>query len=204
MLAIVFSCSAQMGYQPLEDDEKFTESILTKMDKRYEADIKKVKGDFKKEIKEEYKKRYEKLHTKMANGHFHSNPKITGYFDRILNDILEANPVLAKRDIRLLISRYYWPNASCHGEGTIVLNLGLINRLENESQVAFVLCHELAHDYLNHVNKAIRKQVRKLNSKTTKKKLKKIAKSNYNTYEQAEKLLKSLTFDMRKHSRLHE
>lgn len=200
----ISTIQGQVGYQPLLENEDFRTAVLADMEQRFQDDLTKIRGDHKKKIKKHYTTRYEGLRKRMENGHFITDESLNDYFNDILSTIIDANPLLKNKQLRLLISRYTWPNATCHGEGTIVLNLGLISRLENESQLAFVICHELAHDYLNHVNKAIRKNVLKLNSKATKKRLKKIKKGEYNSYEKALKLLNSLTFDQRKHSRLHE
>ncbi len=194
---------SQITYQPLEDDPITKDFISSQMQARMEKDLQKVRGEFDNEIKEAYENRTEKLLTKLNNGHFITNPTFKAYFDDMLAHIVARNPLLKNQKLRLLVSRYYWPNASCQGEGTIVINLGLISRLENESQLCFVLCHELAHQYQNHVNRSIRDYVKKVHGKATSKKLKKIAKGN-NTYEEALELQKSLILDMRLHSREHE
>ncbi len=203
-LSLCILLQAQAPYQPLEDDNDLLDKTLNTMNQRFQKDLASIKGPYKKELKSEYTKRFEGLSNKLKNGHFINNPELNDYFNSILNKIIAVNPSLQNRNLRLLISRYAWPNASCHGEGSIVLNLGLISRLENESQLAFVICHELSHDYFNHVNNAIHTHVKKLYGKETQKKLKKISKSEYRTNEKASKLLQSLVFDMRSHGRMHE
>ena len=204
LLTINGICKAQSPYQPVQDDDAYQQKIINDMKQRFDADLPKLEGKLKRELATAYRKRSKGLYLKVKNGHFITNADLNQYFTEILNHILEKNPFLKDRGLRLLISRYNWPNASCHGEGTIVMNLGLISKLENESQLAFVLCHELAHDYQNHVNTSIHNYVEKVHGKATQKKLKRIAKSEYNTYKHATDLLQSITFNMRSHSRLHE
>ena len=43
------------------------------------------------------------------------------------------------------------PIAVSAGGGVIVVSKGLLRRVTNESQFAFVLAHEIAHDCLNHL-----------------------------------------------------
>lgn len=45
--------------------------------------------------------------------------------------LLAANEIRNEQNIRFLIARSGIPNAACLGDGTIILNLGLISRLEN-------------------------------------------------------------------------
>jgi len=37
----------------------------------------------------------------------------------------------------------------------MVFNIGLFRRLENDDQIAFILCHELAHFTEDHVNESV-------------------------------------------------
>jgi len=203
LLIVISTIHSQNTYQPLEDDTITEDFILSKMQARFELDLDQVEGKFDNEIKEAYQARTRKLQTKLTNGHFITNPAFKVYFDDMLAHIVDRNPLLKNQEFLLLIGRYFWPNASCQGEGTIVINLGLLSRLENESQLCFVLCHELAHQYKNHVNHSIKDFVKKVHGKATNKKLKKIAKGK-NAFDEAIKLQKSLLFDMRLHSRQHE
>ncbi len=187
------------------DSGTFTEHLqLTKM--RFTTDLATVKEKPKlqrPELTSIYTYRYENIKYKYEGSHFYTDTAVTSYFQNILNTILKANPQLPT-DVRLLISRYPWANAVCYGEGTIVFNLDLLAWMENESQVAFVICHELAHYYANHVNQDIHDYVAAMYDPEMQKKLRQIYYSQYNTYEQAMALYKDFTYSDRKHSRLHE
>jgi hypothetical protein len=90
------------------------------------------------------------------------------------------------------------------GDGNIAVNAGLMIYLDNESELVFVLCHELAHYYLDHSGTAIKKYVETVNSDAFQKELKRLSKEQFRVNEQAEKLEKSLVFDSRRHSRSNE
>jgi hypothetical protein len=90
------------------------------------------------------------------------------------------------------------------GEGTIAFNAGLLVYLRNEAELAFVLCHELSHDFLDHGNKAIRQQVETVNSEDFKKELRRLSKQEYRVGQQFEQLVKKLAFGSRRHSRTNE
>ncbi len=90
------------------------------------------------------------------------------------------------------------------GEGTIVFNIGLFTKLQNESQVAFVLCHEIAHYHLRHSQNSIERYVNTINSKEYQEELRRIVKSQYQKGKQLETLARSVTFNNRRHTREHE
>ncbi len=194
---------AQKVYQPLSATSS-SSAVLQAVNKRFQSDLTKLPKKHTKDFKEIYQKRYDNLVRNIKRGLYLEDKTVHNYFNTILQNIINANTDIPFRDIRLLISRSAIPNASCIGEGTLVLNLGLITRLENESQIAFVICHELAHYKRNHVNKAIRKHVNTMNSKKTQKELKRLSKLEFNKYEKGMALLKTLTYDSKRHSRLHE
>ena len=158
----------------------------------------------KKEMIEAYRVRAFNIKQQARHGDFYFEPEITDYFQTIFQNIVSANPVLAPYNLQLLISRYPYPNAYCTGAGTLVFNLELLSWLENESQVAFVICHEIAHHTFGHVNTALTKRIDYLNTRETKKELKKIAKSQTNTNTKATEFLQDFVYEDRRHSRLHE
>ena len=82
--------------------------------------------------------------------------------------------------------------------------MGLFSRLTDESQVAFVLCHEISHYVLQHQEKSIDKYVTAINSAEVQAQLRKIKGSEYRKLEQLQQLVKGLAFDSRRHSRDHE
>src|SRR5436853_5092109 len=76
--------------------------------------------------------------------------------------------------------------------------------LANEAELAFVLCHELAHYYLDHSNKRIKKDIETVNSEEYKQEFKRISKSEYHISEQLEKLITKFAYGSSRHSRENE
>jgi len=76
--------------------------------------------------------------------------------------------------------------------------------LDNEAELVFVLCHELAHYYLDHTTKAIKKYVETVNSEAFQKELKRLAKTEFGVNKQLEELSKSFAFSSRRHNRENE
>ena len=106
---------------------------------------------------------------KVKKGEFIDDDATQQYVDLIFNTIIQNNH-LPERKRRLLVSRDMIANAVCYGEGTFVVTMGLLNKSENESQVAFALAHELAHYELNHVFKKVKQNVEKRTTRNISKK----------------------------------
>jgi hypothetical protein len=82
--------------------------------------------------------------------------------------------------------------------------MGLASRLQNESQLAFVICHEIAHFYLQHSEASINAYVKRINSKEYQNELRDIKNSAYGKRERLEQLTKKYSFDSRRHTRQNE
>ena len=127
-----------------------------------------------------------------------------GYLQSVLQKIIAANDELKGKELRVIFTRDWWPNAYSMGEGTIGINAGLVIFLENEAELVFVLCHELSHYYLQHTQRSIEKYVETVNSDSIQKELKKLSKQEYRVNQRLEELVKLLAFDARHHSRSNE
>ena len=209
---IVFSplCAQQdfqKGYKPFSTDTTTLLQYLYKSKEKLDSDLKSMEKHAK-PVKEEfistYNRRYISLNNRYKNQHFYTDEKLTGYFNNILKEILDVNPEISREDVTLLISRYPVPNAMCLGEGTLIFNISLLRWVNNESQVAFIICHELAHHYFNHVNNAIEKRILTLYSKETQKELKAISQSEYNRNKNALALLQGVLFEGPWHQPQHQ
>lgn len=186
-------------------DAAFRQRLVEAVDLRYQQDLKTLAGrKYKAEIADIFRQRNLAIKESLAENEILTDAAATAYLTTMVQTILQANPQLKKDSLRVLFSRAWWPNAASMGEGTIVFHIGLFNRLENEAQVAFILCHELAHYFLDHGNASIYHYVETTNSDAFQQRLKEIAKSEYNRNSQLEKLGLSFAFNSRRHSRDHE
>lgn len=69
---------------------------------------------------------------------------VNQYLDKIIDNILKDDPEL-RNEIRCYVIRSAEVNAFATSAGVICVNLGLIAQASNESEIAFVLAHEIAH-----------------------------------------------------------
>lgn len=129
---------------------------------------------------------------------------LTGYFNSIVDRIKLNNPALANRRITLLLNRTGIANAANYSAGVIYINLGLISGLNTESEIAFIICHEIAHDLLGHVAMGIKMKTDLLTNSKFKKKLAKLQNQEFNSYKVTEEFLKQEISKFSEHSRENE
>jgi len=193
-----------VGYTPFVIDSLKLVNVKKAVHDAYLKDSASTSGENKKYIINLYRERYQYLEDMFKEKELMANAETDDYLSSLVNEIFKNNPELKKLGTRFLFSKVYWPNAFSTGEGTIVFNIGLFSKLDNESQVVFVLCHELAHLYLDHGNKAILQYVNTVYSDDFQQELKDIKKSRYEKNKQLDNLVKGMTFKSRRHGREHE
>lgn len=191
-------------YSPVKDDADRLKTLQSEIRKQYEKDSLTISGEHKKFILEIYRDRFKGLNELFTTKEPVCSPEVNTYMTGIANEIVNKNPELKKLNPRIFFSRAWWPNAYSTGEGTIVFNIDLFVKLQNESQVAFVLCHELAHLYLDHSNKKINKYISTIYSDDFQEKLKELKKQQYNKKEELDKLEMGFAFKSFRHSREFE
>jgi len=77
------------------------------------------------------------------SGSIYYNDPCTPYVRKVTKKIRDGLPGSEKIDV--FVSRFVSPNAAIWQDGTLIVNIGLLARLENEAQLAFVIAHEIAH-----------------------------------------------------------
>ena len=98
---------------------------------------------------------------------------LSQYLRGIVQNILVKNH-LSTNKYFVFTYRDPMPNASNLSSGVILIHLGLLPKLSNESEIAFIICHEIAHNIKNHVIDGINKKAELLNSKNVEQEMKKI------------------------------
>lgn len=190
-----------MGYNPIPTETPDSNAIKKSLEERFWSDVEPLNGKYKKEYVETYRERFENVKDRLSNGHFMFGDRLNAYLDNIVKEVAAANPELDLKGLRIFVGAYAWGNAASMGEGSLVINIGLLNRLENEAELAFIICHEIAHEIFKHSNEAIRRGIEVLHAQKTQKEIKKIKKSEYGGTEKAIALMKNLLLEGRKHSR---
>ena len=170
----------------------------------YKEELEQLPSKNKKDFQEVYADRWENVKEKFDKQEIYTPAIAQEYLDALVAEIVKANPSLRGLVFHCYFSRSDVPNASYIGEGIILFNMGLFDRLDNESQVAYVLGHEISHFLLHHQENSINKYVTTINSEEVQAQLRKIKGSEYRKREQLQQLVKGVAFDSRRHSRDHE
>jgi predicted Zn-dependent protease len=87
-----------------------------------------------------------------------SNPQVKNPIDSIITHICTANH-LDRKDIKVHILQNAEVNAFALPNDYLVIYSGLIQHVENQEELAGVICHELAHITLKHVMKKLIKEI---------------------------------------------
>jgi Peptidase family M48 len=203
-ITAVATAQLQPGYVFQKDDtllkKKYYEQALKKKSELVASLGKENAADYRKIYDDQFNIIGELLQTSRSV----TSPEAHQYLQSVLQAVILANTELKGLELRVVFSRDWWPNAYSLGDGTIIINAGLMIYLDNEAELVFVLCHELAHYYLNHSGKAIKKYVETINSIEFQEKLKRLSKQQYRVNQELAELAKNILFDSRLHSRNNE
>jgi Zn-dependent protease with chaperone function len=157
----------------------------------------------------EYRDHYRKLAQEAATEVYNSvryaallDPVLEPYVQRVFGRITAANPQLPA--VQLVLSRNPEPNAHAMGNGTVMLNIGLLAHLENEDQLAFILCHELAHVQARHMDSGLRESLTTLHSKELKREVRRIVAEEYNIGSKLKTLALGMSLSSNYHQRKYE
>jgi hypothetical protein len=208
LIGFVICCpvarAQEKDFTPVTENAALLASLLDQYQQRYKDDLGQLPSGNRKDYVEIYNERWKDIQEKFDKQEIYTAAEAQDYLDKLVSVIVKGNPELRNHPFHCYFSRSYIPNAAYIGEGIILFNMGLFDRLTDESQVAFILCHEISHYILRHQEKSIEKYVIAINSPEVQAQLHKIKGSEYHQREQLQSLVKGLTFDSRRHSRDHE
>lgn len=160
-----------------------------------------INGPYRKELKTFYKAKYESSMKLAEYDHYFFHEDWDNYLANISYNIASNNGSYDFSRIQPVFSTYFWPNAYSVGEGTIVINPGIMPHLDNEQQLAFILCHEFAHYILNHTERQYVGILENIDSEEFEREVDNIRNSHYYQNTQIKKLLRSRFYETRKHTR---
>lgn len=199
-LFLVIGLYAQnnLDYTYDNNDKVGLESYFKKIT---ENQINSISGGYKSERKKIYNKQLESLKKQLEDSTFVFNQELTNRVKVVFDEIYRVNPELKDENFRFLFDKTMYPNAGAYGNGLFTINLGLFSLFDTEDEVAFVICHELAHYYLLHIHKKIDNYITVTHSKEIKHKARAIKRKKYGKNTAGLKLLRDLSFNLSEHSR---
>jgi hypothetical protein len=208
LVFLSFICTASSGQSmyepcPLIKKDSLRFKVIEQTADQQLLEYKDRSSRQKKYIKEVFSKRKDFFKESIEKGSFLISSPIEQHCKNLLQLILNSNSQLDK-NIQLFISKNEEPNAFNTGDGNLVINIGLLSKIENDAQLTFIICHELSHQHLNHVNKMMIKKAEKYTDEEYLRAVKKTAKEKYNVRDKIEQLVLPMIFDDRKYSRTEE
>lgn len=126
----------------------------------------------------------------------------TNFIQKIFSEITRANSSYQLNNPNFFIVKNNIPNASSFGFDYYMLYNGLFNLAENEYQIAAVLGHEMAHNYLNHSIEEIKQEASFLID--FKKEIKSIKKQEFIRLIKSQDEIIQKKYDLANQSRLKE
>ena len=135
--------------------------------------------------------------TIIATGELYN--KVNAIFERII----KLNPEIPQNTL-LVLYRSNDFNAFTMGDNIVFVHIGLLSDLKNEAQIALVLCHEIAHNTLHHVEESIVEAIKNETDKSIEKEINGILKTSYGQVSALNALLLPRILESREKSRSHE
>lgn len=111
----------------------------------------KMPADFKKYLRSETKEN-QLLKRLFSNGMIFYGTELNQYVDKIADQLLKDHPDLRAK-MRFYILNSNNVNAFAFSDHIILVSLGLLAQVQNESELAFIISHELIHIVNNHIEK---------------------------------------------------
>lgn len=128
-----------------------------------------------------------------------SDTTIYPFLLSVYEKIASANNL--SKNYSIVLSNWPMMNAVNVDGGVIIFYAPLLSRLKNESQVAAIMCHEIAHGELNHIQKGLKAKLDAYYDKEFQKELSKTIKEEFNIQSKINLLALKYTFTSRYHDR---
>lgn len=133
-----------LHFKTLQSAGKIPEDFTRLSSEKYFDDIATLEGSNKKEIQDKQNFLLESnfiIDEMLHSGRVVFGDPVTNYLNKIKDEILSSNPQLAD-EIRIYTLLSNDVNAFTADNGIILVTTGLIAQVQNEAQIAFILCHE--------------------------------------------------------------
>ena len=163
--------------------------------------IQRVEGEFSSKIKKLYKDRDERIIKSIEDSTYIFHSELKKNLNGILSHIYSSNPEIDYKDYYFFINNSMVPNAVCYGDGMFEIYLGLLTKVDSDDELAYTICHEIAHKLLDHSLKGIYKRYAVLNSEDTKKRVEEIKKSEYGRARAALSVIDELSINILDYSK---
>lgn len=149
-----FASSGQHAYHPFPVYTEYDAELFRQLREQHRLALRSMDRTYSASCNYIYEARKRALFESIRTGLYVKDSVTEALVGSVMKNLIKANTTI-ERPHRILIRKDPVPNATCYGEGTFIITAGLISSISNESQLAFILAHELAHFELDHVRDRI-------------------------------------------------
>lgn len=151
---LVSQLQAQINYQPLKSKGEIPEDFIRATEDKYKDEIEEIEEENVGDEEKEYHKEFALgsnfgVDELLLDGSVLYNDSISLYIKSIAKVVME-NDLETFNSLRFYTLKDDVANAFTTANGIIFVTTGLMARLENEAQLAYILCHEISHFTLKH------------------------------------------------------
>lgn len=136
------------NYTYLKSEGNIPSGLLTSAYKKYQEEfpIKTISDKRKVALKKKnfYLKSNYALNSILESGRVVFGDELTTYVNKVADEVLKNYPEIRK-DLKFFVLKSSSVNSISTSQGYIFVNVGLIAKLRNEAELAFVIAHEVAH-----------------------------------------------------------
>ena len=136
-----------LSYTPRETYDANSDKLIRYIKSNLNYGLKKSRAS---KIELAYEKSTDRILNLVNKKVFIRDDSLQAYVEEVINDIVSSNSIKNKPKL-ILIAKSPSVNAFNMGQGVILVNIGLLGKVWNKSQLAFILAHEIAHEELKHV-----------------------------------------------------
>jgi hypothetical protein len=185
LYSVTLSAQFETNYKPIQSTGQLPSDFITLSSDKYEAEkvnLKHEKGGAKKAKDQFLLESNFEIDELLLSGRVVFNDPMSDYVNKVADKVLAGDPETRSK-LRFYILKSSYVNAAATNQGIIFVNMGLLAQLENEAQLAFILCHEIVHFKKKHsINQAVEAD-----------KIEK-GKGSYKSFSRDEKLIANRTF----------
>ncbi|MBW8361050.1 MAG: M48 family metalloprotease [Kaistella sp.] len=125
------------------------------------------------------------------------------YIQGLMDQIVQKNNLKITPQ-KVLLSRETNPNALSLGDGLYIFNTSIVNKMDSEDEISYILSHELSHYILKHLQRSLVKNDQLKNSADFKARVKEVRKTRNSGIQKGLSLLKDYQYFDKKNSRKQE
>lgn len=154
-LVFLLSCHAlqaqfEYHYTPRKTYSEYSRDLIVSLRNQLQMELSNLKGvPHEGVVRRIYTERTDFLIRQVKARVFIQDDSLEGFVRSVMEKIAGSN-TMGDHPRQVLVLKSAEVNAFCFGKGVFVVTTGLLSRLDNESELAFTLAHEMAHDELDH------------------------------------------------------